>query len=287
MVSRRGGSVDPAAVCKIRVRLRSVRWATPLVDLDVNRIQVNVSGGSHHIHLYHAYDPSTDLDDGFEVCNAAVDFDKWALVIASQLRKTDWELPDGVAFRLRAGEQLLVQTHFVDVGSLETSGDGQVVMNLHDADPGTVTAHAGSLFGQDRDVLVPPLTNTQQSAYCTFERPLEIFAETGHSHFRGKRFSTFRYDDGVCGEEIYLHEGYDDPLFLVRTPPLPFAAGEGLEWECYWENPNDVEYTFGPFTDINEHGNVFAFYYPTATPNEAITCVRDHGVNTTTIRTGE
>lgn len=256
------------------------------VDLDVNRIQINVSGGSHHIHLYRAYEP-TDLPDGFEVCNQAVDFDKWALVIASQVRKTDWELPPGVAFHLRAGEQLLIQTHFVNVGSLETSGEGKVVMNLQAADPGTITDYAGAIFGQDKDVRVPPLTNIAQSATCTFPRDLELFAETGHYHFRGKRFTTYRWDDGERGPLLYQHEGYSDPLFLVHDPPLPFAAGQGLEWECYWENPNDVEYTFGPFTDTNEHCNLFAFYYPAATPNESITCVRDHGVDTTTIRTGQ
>ena len=217
----------------------------------------------------------------------AMDFDKWALVIASQLRKTDWELPQNVAFHLRAGEQLLIQTHFVNVGSLETSGEGKVVMNLQDADPGTITDYAGALFGQDKDVFVPALSNVSQSAYCTFPNALNMIAETGHYHFRGKRFQTFRYDAGTQGEEIYHHEGYADPLFQVYDPAIPFAAGQGLEWTCYWENPNDVDYKFGPFTDINEHCNLFAFYYPTGTPNESITCVQKDGVSVTTVRTGE
>jgi hypothetical protein len=257
------------------------------VDIDVNRIQLNVGGGSHHIHLYRAYDRDTDIPDGFEVCNMAVDFDKWALVVASQLRKTDWELPAGVAFHLRAGEQLLVQTHFVNVGSLETEGEGKVVMNLQDADPGTITDYAGALFGQDKDVLVPPLSNVSQSATCTFPNPIQMFAQTGHYHFRGKRFHTYRWDNGGRGELLYTHEDYADPKFEVYAPALQFDAGQGLEWECYWENPNDVEYKFGPFTDINEHCNYFAFYYPTATPNESITCVQTDGVAVTTVRTGE
>ena len=28
-------------------------------------------------------------------------------------------------------------------------------MNLNAADPGTITAHAGAIFGQDKDVFVP------------------------------------------------------------------------------------------------------------------------------------
>lgn len=257
------------------------------VDLDVNRIQINVSGGSHHIHLYRPFDSSLDLPDHTEVCNMAVDFNVWSLIVATQLRKTDWELPQGVAFKFRAGEQLLVQTHFVNVGSLETQGEGKVLMNLNDADPGTITAHAGALFGQDRDVFVPAFTNPTKAAECVFPDGINLIAQTGHYHFRGRRFRTFRWDNGTVGEEIYFHEGYDDPLFAVHNPPLPFAAGQGLQWECYWENPNDIDYAFGPFTDINEHCNLFAFYYPTNTVNESITCVTENGVSTTTVRAGE
>jgi hypothetical protein len=257
------------------------------VDLNVNRIQINVTGGSHHIHLYRPFDSTLDLPDHSEVCNMAVDFDQWALIVATQLRQTDWELPAGVAYHFRAGEQILVQTHFVNVGSLETVGQGKLLMNLHDADPGTITAHAGSLFGQDRDVVVPPLSNPTKSAVCEFPKDVNIIAQTGHYHFRGRRFSTYEWYAGERGAEVYHHEGYDDPLFLEHRPPLLVPAGHGLEWECHWENPNDVEYKFGPFTDTNEHCNFFAFYYPTATPHEFITCVTKDGVDTTTVRPGD
>jgi hypothetical protein len=260
------------------------------VDLAVNRIQINVTGGSHHIHLYRPFEGSMDLPDHSEVCNMAVDFDVWSLIVGTQLRKTDWELPEGVAYHFRAGEQLLLQTHFVNVGSLETSGNGKVLMNLNEADPGTVTSYAGALFGQDRDVLVPPLSNPTKSAICELPKPINIIAQTGHYHFRGRRFSTYLWYPGppeLRGAEVYHHEGYDDPLFLLHQPPLALEANEGLEWECYWENPNDVEYQFGPFTDTNEHCNFFAFYYPTATPHESITCETKDGVHTTTVRPGD
>lgn len=256
------------------------------VDIDVNRIQIAVSGGSHHIHLYRPYDSGLDLPDGYEVCNMAVDFDVWELVVATQNRKTDWELPPGVAFHFRAGEQLLMQTHFVNVGSLETIGEGRVVMNLNAALPQDVVAYAGALFGQDRDVLVPPFSSPTKAAECVFPKPITLIAQTGHYHFRGKRFSTFLWKDGARGAEIYRHEGYDDPAFTVYDPvnAPTFAPGEGLQWECYWENPNNVTYEFGPFTDLNEHCNLFAFYYPADGQNEAITCVAEDGESVTTVR---
>jgi hypothetical protein len=256
------------------------------VDLDVNRIQIAVSGGSHHIHLYRPFESGLDLPDGYQVCNAAVNFDQWQLIVATQSRRTDWELPPGVAFHFRAGEQLLMQTHFVNVGSLETQGEGTVLMNLNEAAPGDVEHYAGALFGQDRDVFVPRHSSPIKSAECVFPNPIRIFAQTGHYHFRGKRFTTFLWNDGTRGDEIYRYEGYDDPPFLVYPPggEPSFAPGEGLQWECYWENNDDVDYEFGPFTDTNEHCNLFAFYYPAQTNSEFITCIAEDGVSTTTVR---
>jgi len=258
------------------------------VDLNVNRIQVAVSGGSHHIHLYRPYNRSLDVEDHFEVCNAAVDFDQWELVVAVQLRNTDWELPPGVAFHFRAGEQLLMQTHFVNVGSLETRGEGQVRMNLHDAEPDSITAHAGAMFGQDRDVVVPANSETVLAAECVFPKPLTLIAQTGHYHFRGRRFRTYDWINGERGGLTYEHFGYDDPGFVtyaVGGEPM-YGAGEGLQWECLWENSTPQTYTFGPFTDTNEHCNWFGFYYPTDSLDESITCVKKDGVATTTVRSG-
>ena len=52
----------------------------------------------------------------------------------------------------------------------------------------------------------------------------------------------------------------------------------GLEWTCTYVNDTDTNFTFGPFTDRNEHCNLFGFYYPTEGTNEFMTCVQKDGV---------
>jgi len=260
------------------------------VDFDVGEFQIAVSGGSHHIHLYRPFDPSYDVPDHSEVCNMAVDFNVWELVVATQVPRSDWTLPEGVAYSFRAGEQVLVQTHFVNVGSLSTEGEGHVLMNLVAAEPGSVVHYAGSLFGQDRDVFVPAHSMTTAYADCTFPKDVTMMAMTGHYHFRGRVFTVQPLDvNGVPGPEIYHHEGYDDPLFEVFDDPTAprFTPGEGLRWTCTWVNNTDNDYEFGPFTDTNEHCNFFAFYYPAAGRHEATYCVKKDGVNTTTVRSSE
>ena len=257
------------------------------VDFDANRIQVAVTGGSHHIHLYRAYDHTLDLPDGYEVCNHAVNFDVWELVVAAQVRQLDWELPAGVGYHFRAGEQLLIQTHFVNVGALETMGEGLAAFNLQAADAGAVTQHAGSIFGQNKDVDVPPHSSPTETAECVFPNAIDLMGETGHYHFRGREFTTYLWDNGMRGQQIYDYQGYDDPPFQIHDPAITFAPGQGLQWQCYWVNNTDNDYKFGPFTDTNEHCNWFGFYYPTASVDESITCVKSNGVSSTTVRTSQ
>jgi hypothetical protein len=251
-------------------------------DMAVNRIRIEVEGGSHHIHLYRPVDPAMSVPDGHETCNMALDFDVWQLVLASQNVRLDWRLPRGVAFMFRAGEQLLAQTHFVDNGLLATPDDGWATFNLYATKRKRVKSFAGALFGQDRDVRVPPRSEAFATTRCVFPRPVKLLALTGHYHFRGKTFTVNAWDGQTTGEELYRFDGYAEPVFTRFAGRFqPEVAG--LEWTCRYENDTDDEFTFGPFTDQNEHCNLFGFYYPSAGETEFTTCVREGGVATVAV----
>jgi len=250
-------------------------------DLDVNKVQISVSGGSHHVHLYRPEDPNLDLADGHEACNFALDFSVWQLILASQNLELTWRLPPGVTFHFRGGEQLAAQTHFVDSGLLTTpTGEGWAVFNLFKMPKHRVKSYAGAIFGQDRDVVVPP-GSSSATTRCTFPKPVKLLALTGHYHYRGVEFTAGTWD-GTTGTEVYRQEGYDHPAFL-RFAANDIPTVTGLQWTCSYVNNGTDTYTFGPFTDNNEHCNLFAFYYPTAGTHETITCVQQHGIVTTVV----
>ena len=252
-------------------------------DMAVHRVKIKVSGGSHHVHLYRPADPTMNLADGAETCNQALDFSVWQLVLATQDLFLDWKLPPGIAFRFQAGEQLAAQTHFVDNGLLRTpSGQGWAVFNLYSMPPRKVRSYAGALFGQDRDVVVPAHATSTATTRCLFPKPVKLLAITGHYHYRGVRFTAATWD-GTSGEQLYEQNGYLDPPFL-RYSGTDAPEVKGLQWTCTYDNETDQTYKFGPFTDRNEHCNLFAFYYPTETPEEFTTCVQKDGVVTTTVR---
>jgi hypothetical protein len=247
-------------------------------ETQVNRVVIKVKGGSHHVHLYRPY--NGDLEWPTKDCAFAVDFSKWQLVAATQNPVLDWQLPPGVAINFGPRQPLLIQTHFVNAQALDVAGRAKAKMKLYPIDPSTVTANAGALFGQDKTVTVPPGRHTQISR-CALtgdvseNRTTTIMALTGHYHFRGIQFQVYRiHTDGSTGELLYSHEGYDDPRFqLYMDSPIVLQPGEGVEWWCTWQNDTQDTFEFGANTQRNEHCNLFGFYYPTHTPQEAIDCV--------------
>ena len=251
-------------------------------DMAVNHVRIAVEGGSHHIHLYRPVDKTMSVADGHETCNMAVNFDVWQLILASQNVSLDWRLPKGIAFMFKAGEQLLAQTHFVDNGLLSTPEDGWATFNLYAMKKKKVKSFAGALFGQDRDVVVPPHSTSMATTRCVFPHPVKLLAITGHYHFRGKEFTANVWDGQTTGDELYRFEGYTEPIFErfagKYQPEVP-----GLEWTCRYENDTDQQFTFGPFTDRNEHCNLFAFYYPAQGEEEFMTCVQKDNVVTVNV----
>jgi hypothetical protein len=246
----------------------------------VNRIQMFVRGGSHHVHLYRPYPGTVEYPP--RNCPFAIDFSKWQLVAATQNPVLDWELPPGVGINFGPRQPLLIQTHFVNTQALAVKGRARAKMYLHTMPPGTVREYAGALFAQDQTVEVPP-GRTTVSGRCAMTgtddkaRPMTIMALTGHYHFRGVQFDVYRtLADGSRGELVYHHEGYEDPTFhqYPADSPLVLEAGEGLEWRCTYQNESDETFRFGPNTERNEHCNLFGFYYPSHEPQEAVDCIR-------------
>jgi hypothetical protein len=261
-------------------------------EMHVNRIKMKVRGGSHHVHLYRPYNGALEYPP--PDCPFAVDFEKWQLVAATQNPLLDWRLPPGVAIYIGPSQPLLIQTHFVNAGQLATKGRTKAKVMFYPMEPDDVQSYGGAIFAQDRLITVPPgRVTTKARCALTGEgadaHDLTIMAFTGHYHFRGVRFEVYRVRiDGTLGELLYDHEGYDDPPFVEYPPetPLVLAAGEGIEWWCTYQNDTRTTFEFGANTQRNEHCNLFGFYYPTQTPQEAIACIhmRDDQGNEQNVR---
>ena len=251
--------------------------------VEVGRVRMVMPPGGHHVDLYRpsASPPAWPPKN----CPTTINFSDWELVAATQEHVFDWQLPPGVAINFSAHQPLLVQTHFLSAGAATRAGTAAARVELYPVDPASVTTHGGALFAEDRAIVVPPgrTTLTSRCMVTTQSgspRDLTIMGFTGHYHFRGIAFIVNRVQpDGTLGEVLYQHDGLSVPPFrqYPSDQPLILHAGEGLEWRCTYQNNTHATFLFGSDTSRQEHCNLFGFYYPTASPQEAIACVHEPG----------
>lgn len=240
-------------------------------DVDIGSLDLATEPGSHH---FQVYVNDEDLADGSEPCFRVVDFTRWHLVFASQTSSMGWTLPDGVAMRFKAHQQVMIQTHYVNAGPLLTpTGIGGGRLTFHEAS--NVRTHLGAIFAVNHDIHLPPHQVSSADALCAFDRDVKLAALTGHYHFTGTDFLARKSDGVTLGDPFYEVTGFSDLRFQTwATPDAPdFPAGTGIEWHCDYDNTNDTELTFGARESNHEHCNMFVFFYP-AEPQEFRVCLK-------------
>ncbi len=241
--------------------------------LDIVKFEIKMSPGSHHFNIFRSN--TEDIPDGtVENSFDALHWEAWDLVVDSQAQNFVWELPQGVAFRLEPHQQMNLQIHYVNASTQKTEGGvGKAILNMYEAQPGTVKEYLGGLFAQNREITLPPHAESTFSKTCKFPQDVNLAMTTGHFHSRGKTFVMYKKNlDGSRGPEIYRSENWDEPPMKTFADPIPFKKGEGIEYVTTYVNNTDRIIGFGPHVETDEHSNMFAFYYPALPGSKSIYC---------------
>lgn len=236
------------------------------VDLDVVKFEVRYLSGSHHMNLFQT---DKDMPDGEGDCLRGVfspmGTNGYNLIVGSQSDSLDWQLPEGVAFKIKARKQLMLQTHYVNAATQNTPmGKGRVKVNLHtEVDKSKIKAHMGTVFANNVNINIPPRETRAFTTSCSMPKDVKVAALTGHFHSRGKTFSVNLSPDGTSAtDEIYRSRSWDEPPFKVLDPPAAIPNGGAFQYTCEFTNPTENTIKFGPEVEKDEHCNLFAYVYP-------------------------
>ena len=281
-------------------------------DFFINRIRLAMNVGSHHMNIFRV---KTIIDlkpeDGMPIklgpydatvvmghddyhgspCWGSANWADWPLVANTEVGyedrdALDWHLPDGVATRFSPGEQIMIQTHYVNTTTQPTtSGFGKVGINFYTAPKGPSYQEMGTLFATQQSIRICQSNPAPTfSGTCRFPGNVTITAANGHFHSRGKTFTMYTWDGATVthpqgSAEFYQSQRWDNPPMMVNIEK-PVTNGGGMWWDCayQWTPPTvftcadvnakdpdqqgDCCYTFGGNTDVGEHCNVFLYYYP-------------------------
>lgn len=234
-------------------------------DVDVAKVEFNYSKGSHHCNVFKS--DSEDLPDHVEDTFNAVVYESYDMWAASQTEDAAIVYPKGYTLPLKAHQQLIIQTHYVN-GTAQKGDKGDVRINVWFAKPGATQGHVGMLYAINKMLAIPPHTDnfvaTKSVTFPAekFPNGTKLFAMTGHFHSRGKRFEVFRYNDNVKGEKIYESANWDEPPYKTYDTPVELAPGDKLLYECTFVNNSDQVIPFGPRAETQEHANAFMYFYP-------------------------
>ncbi|MET0339524.1 MAG: hypothetical protein ABW252_00905 [Polyangiales bacterium] len=159
------------------------------------------------------------------------------------------ELPDGVAFRLKKGQSIMLSTHFLNVSDGSYDGHSVVDFKFAEVDPNRPVA---SLFTNGNFSFRVGASNTGEAvAECKLPRQIKFFNFANHMHDYGTwaRSEIVRAD----GTVELIHE---DPIWTYEmqfqavyrnygvATPLVVNPGDVLRTTCKWKNPTNAALNF-------------------------------------------
>jgi hypothetical protein len=164
--------------------------------------------------------------------------------------KSGSPLPEGVAFRLKKGNGIMLNIHFLNTGNQAVDGDAVIDVKFADPDPSRLIA---SMFvNVDMTFDLAPSAQTDSSAGCVAESDAKIIMAANHMHEYGIAASSEVQRAGAATFES-LH---DDPTWSYdmqfniqysrwsATEPYVLHAGDTIRTNCSWRNTTSTSMTF-------------------------------------------
>jgi hypothetical protein len=242
--------VDPGTEKYVCVRTTLDR------DLTIAGFDSINPAGTHHTVLTVG---GASEPDGIAPCNSFVQLG--TMLFGSGVATKSLEFPEGVAVRLRAGTQLLLNLHLFNTASTApisgTSGTRALVV-----DPSAVGLEAESILAGTAQLALPPNQETKTNGTCTLTSESTLFAVQPHMHQLGKHM---KVTARIGGQDQVIHDGaYDfgeQPIYPMA--PLKMAAGDSLHVVCTHENTTAAAVTWGE-SSTAEMCHAGVYRYPAA-----------------------
>lgn len=151
----------------------------------------------------------------------------------------DTALPDGMVRRVKAGNQVVIQSHWLNAG--DEPIDGQAAFNVK-YEPISPARVATDFLAVMTTVFEVAPGTSKASVQCTFEERVNVWQLAGHMHELGTHIR-IAYTPAGGGEQVLVDEPWGKawyaPRFLDFThAPLKVQPGDKLSVECEWTNPH-------------------------------------------------
>ena len=152
-------------------------------------------------------------------------------------------LPDGVAYRVEAGQRWVLDSHYVNTTA--EAATAQIAMDLGLVPLDEVESIAGTFNHDSGGLAIPPGGESSVSFECTWDSDVDILNIGPHMHSYGAAYLVeWVRPDGQVTNLLDVREW--DADFRERPPTRDFdpgqvqvAAGDSFRTTCTWDNTTD------------------------------------------------
>jgi hypothetical protein len=163
---------------------------------------------------------------------------------------TGRQLPEGVAFRLKAGQGVMLNIHYINTGQTPMDGDAVVDIKFAEVDPKRTIA--AMFINLNAGFNLEPRLKTDSSIDCVAQADVKFLMMANHMHEYGIHAKTEVVRAGTGAVELLK----EDPQWTYemqfnveynRWPlenPFVLRAGDTIRTTCSWTNSTDEKLGF-------------------------------------------
>jgi copper type II ascorbate-dependent monooxygenase-like protein len=208
-------------------------------DMWITAIHPIAPTGTHHTVLMLG---PPDAPDGDVACDSML---VKPSIYASGVGTDALTLPDGVAIKVAAGQQLLLNLHLFNASDDTLRGTSGIEVKT--AEASAILHEAGALLaGKDAGLVVKPGSSVQTGT-CTLPAGTTVFAMAPHMHLLGTHMKVTYQAAAplMVYDKDYAFEGQ---RYEVLDAPLVSDGTNRLVVDCTYMNPTGTTVTFGEHT---------------------------------------
>jgi hypothetical protein len=174
-------------------------------------------------------------------------------------------LPNDVAYRIEAGDVLLVNFHMINTTDHDL--DSCYKVNLHGIPDQQVTEEAGTFFFYNPTITVPANGTSSARMACQVSQDITVLSSVSHMHARGAGYAASLWDGRPTDpqakvlRELYTTTEWDEPAPRWFAPSLELTNGQWIDYTCEYENPEARNVSQG-FASTDEMCMFVGVYYP-------------------------
>lgn len=208
-------------------------------EIFVSEFHPLIPAGTHHTVLTFA--PPGAGPDGMSTCDGFTNGPR--MIYGSGLGTDPLIFPEGVAVRIPAGSQLLLNLHLFNFDATPLRGTSAVMART--VSPAAVVHEAEmTLAGVDARLNVAARSVSTANGTCTVRADTTMFALFPHMHQTAIHQKVTVMRDAV--ETIVMDDDYtfDEQYYRLISPGVQLRAGDQIHVACTYDNPSEAR-TFG------------------------------------------